>query len=80
VAGAEEEGNRAAARSFQFAMDVEKVHYDLYSEALESVQGGMDLAEAPIVVCDVCGYTVSGEAPDKCPICGAKKERFFEVE
>ncbi|MCK4583655.1 rubrerythrin family protein [Candidatus Bathyarchaeota archaeon] len=27
-------------------------------------------------VCDVCGYTVEGEPPERCPICKAKKERF----
>ena len=30
-------------------------------------------------VCSVCGYTVEGEAPDRCPICGAVKEVFTSV-
>ena len=30
--------------------------------------------------CDVCGNTVNGEAPDKCPICGAPRKQFSEVE
>ncbi|MCQ2753790.1 MAG: NADH peroxidase, partial [bacterium] len=30
-------------------------------------------------VCSVCGYTVEGEAPDRCPICGAVKEVFTAV-
>ncbi|MFA5191351.1 MAG: hypothetical protein WC740_11530 [Verrucomicrobiia bacterium] len=34
----------------------------------------------PIHVCEVCGHTVVGEAPDKCPICGARKEEFVEVK
>jgi rubrerythrin len=27
-------------------------------------------------ICTVCGYTLEGDAPDKCPICGSKKEKF----
>ncbi len=27
-------------------------------------------------VCSVCGYTTDGSAPDKCPQCGAAKEKF----
>ena len=29
--------------------------------------------------CTICGYTAQGEAPDVCPVCGAKKEKFIEV-
>ena len=27
-------------------------------------------------VCSVCGYTADGSAPEKCPQCGAAKEKF----
>ncbi len=31
--------------------------------------------------CEVCGYVWDGEeAPDACPKCGAKKEKFAEIE
>ena len=31
--------------------------------------------------CSVCGYIWDGEGPpDKCPKCGAKKEKFVELE
>ncbi len=80
VAEAEKEGNKAALRSFKGAMEVEEIHAGLYSEALASVKDGNDLADAPIYVCEVCGNTVIGEAPDNCPICGVPKEKFFLVE
>ena len=80
IAEAEKEGNKAALSSFKFANAVEKVHHALYSDALKTLQAGKDLPAAPIYVCDVCGYTVAGEAPDKCPVCSAKKERFFEAK
>jgi rubrerythrin len=80
LAEAEKDGHKAAATSFRFAMAVEKVHHDLYADALKSLKGGKDLPTKAIFVCNVCGYTTAGQAPDKCPVCGAKKERFFEVK
>ena len=76
---AEAEGNKAALVSFRNANTVEETHYNLYSEALETLVGGGDLPAAPIHVCDICGNTVVGDAPDKCPVCGAPKTRFAEV-
>jgi rubrerythrin len=80
LAGAEAEGHKKAEISFRNALAVEKTHYDLYSEALKAVEAGGDLPAAEIYVCDVCGHTVTGGAPDRCPVCGAKHERFFAVE
>ena len=80
VATAEAEGNKAALISFRNAMTVEKVHYDLYSKALESLKSGSDLSAASIYVCQVCGHTLIGEPHDNCPVCGALKEKFFEVK
>ena len=31
-------------------------------------------------VCTVCGYTAEGEAPEKCPVCGAAKSAFTEMK
>ena len=76
---AEAEGHKAALISFRNANAVEEIHYGLYSKALETLAAGADLPAASIHVCDVCGNTVVGEAPDKCPICGAPKAKFEEV-
>lgn len=75
----EAEGHKAALVSFRNANAVEKTHYDLYSNALETLQAGKDLAPAAIYVCEVCGHTDVGQAPDKCPVCGAAKSKFTEV-
>lgn len=80
VAQAEKEGNRAATHSFRNAMAVEETHHGLYSAALAAAEGGKDLPAENVYVCEVCGHTVTGEAPDKCPVCGAPKKRFFAVE
>lgn len=77
---AESEKNAAAAASFRNALAVEKIHYDLYSQALETFRKGKDLPAQDIYICEVCGNTVLGHAPDKCPICGAPKAKFTRVE
>jgi rubrerythrin len=79
VAEAEAEGNQPALMSFKFAMAVEEVHHGLYSQALEAVQAGSDLPEAPIHVCPVCGDTFVGEAPEKCPVCGTPSSKFEAI-
>ena len=80
VEQAEGEGNHAAAASFRNALAVEQIHADLYAEALSKAKAGEDMAAAKIMVCPVCGNTVLGDAPDKCPVCGVPGDKFFEVE
>ena len=74
---AEAEGNSSARMSFQFANAVEKIHAELYQKAAEQMG---DLDDVDYYVCDVCGNTVEGDPPDKCPICGAAKKAFFKVD
>ena len=73
------DGHKRAAHSIENALAVEKTHARLYGEAIAAVAAGKDLDAAPMHVCDVCGHTVVGEAPDVCPVCKAKRGRFFEV-
>ena len=74
---AAEEGNKVAERSFRFANEVEKVHADLYQNALDNLE---DLPETDYYVCSVCGYTCETAPPETCPVCGAKPNAFFKVE
>ncbi len=74
---AKADGDKAAERSFDFANQVEKVHADLYQKALDNLD---NLTETAYSVCAVCGYTCEGDAPDTCPVCGAKSNVFFKVE
>ena len=67
-----------AKRSFHFALEAEKIHADLFSKAKESVKEGKDMQMKAVYICPVCGHTVLDEAPDKCPVCGAKKEMYKE--
>ena len=77
IADAKEEDNKAALMSFMYANAVEKIHAELYQKALDAMSG---LAETAYFVCDVCGNTVEGEAPDKCPICGVSKDHFMKID
>ena len=77
---AKTESNAAAERTFNYANEVEKIHHELYKKALDAVENGKDLKDDDIYVCSVCGYTHEGEAPDKCPVCGALKKAFNKVE
>lgn len=76
---AEAEGNKAAVISFRNANAVEEIHHGLYSDALKTLEAGKDLPPAAIHVCEVCGNTVVGETPDRCPVCGAVRSKFKEV-
>jgi rubrerythrin len=80
LAEAEKEKNREAATSFSNALAVERIHHGLYTEALDTLNAGRDLPASSIFVCNVCGNTVVGEPPDRCPVCNSPKKKFFEVE
>jgi rubrerythrin len=77
---AESENNRRARITFGYANEVEKIHHGLYQKALEALEAGQQLKDEPFFVCQVCGNTVAGEAPDKCPVCGAPHSKFKRVE
>jgi len=77
---AEAEGNQAAKNSFDLANKVEQVHHALYTKALDVVQAGKMLPDQACFVCQVCGMTVEGKAPDKCPVCGAPKKQFKKID
>lgn len=74
---AKSEGNDAAYMSFANANAVEEIHAGLYQKALDNLGGN---EETDYYVCQVCGNTVEGEPPDKCPICGAPKKMFKRID
>jgi rubrerythrin len=69
---------KGAIRSINYALETEKIHEVMYNQARESVTAGKDIEASPIYVCPVCGHTVFGEAPDKCPICKLPKDKYHE--
>jgi rubrerythrin len=77
IATAQEDGDKAAERSFRYANEVESVHADLYQKALDNLDS---MVEAVYYVCSVCGFTCENEPPGKCPVCNAASKAFFKVE
>ncbi len=77
---AEQEENAAAERTFNYANDVEQIHYSYYQAALKAMDVGQPLKDETYSICQACGNTVTGEAPDNCPLCDAPKTQFKQVE
>ena len=76
VEEAKEEGNKGAEITLNHALEVEKVHHKLFQEALDNLD---DFPVKDYFVCNACGYTVTDEPPDKCPVCGSVKGAFYQV-
>ncbi|HNQ19326.1 MAG TPA: rubrerythrin family protein, partial [Smithellaceae bacterium] len=78
IEAAKAEGHKEAQRSFTFANEVEKIHAGLYQKVLDELD---TVKEAySYYVCPVCGYTAEKEAPETCPVCGAKGKMFKKVD
>jgi rubrerythrin len=76
LATAKAEAIKPAEMSFDYANQVEKIHAVLYEKALANL--GKNEA-VDYYVCPVCGNTVEGKAPDKCPICNVPGSKFVKV-
>ena len=74
---ASEEGDKRAAMSFSQARDAEESHAQLYKAALEAM---MEDKEHSYFVCSICGYVAEDEAPEVCPVCNAKRDKFLKSE
>jgi rubrerythrin len=77
---AKKENNKAAVSSFDMANQVEQIHHKLFQAALKDLEGGKSAKDTPYYVCPVCGNTVAGTAPDRCPICGTPGSKFKKIE
>jgi rubrerythrin len=80
IKDAETEGELRALKSFKHAWAVEKVHEDLYREALALLEAGEKEDETyEYYVCPVCGFTHKRNAPDRCPVCNTPGSRFEKI-
>ncbi len=75
---AELQGEEKAKRSIRYALEAEKIHAELYSEARKLAEDGRDIEIEKVSICSVCGHTVIGDAPERCPVCNAGKSAFKE--
>lgn len=70
------QNEKGAQLSFHYALSAEKIHAALFQKAKQAVDSGKDVELGPVHICLVCGWTHEGDAPDKCPVCGATKDKF----
>jgi rubrerythrin len=76
---AERENDKAAQRTFNYALAAEAEHATLYTDALknlESRKGGTTV----YYVCPVCGKTVTMIDFAACPVCACPKDKFAVVQ
>ncbi|MFQ6013962.1 MAG: rubrerythrin family protein [Anaerolineae bacterium] len=73
---AELQGEKGAVRTTDWALQAEKVHAGMYQQAKQSLEADQDLEVGDIFICEACGWTLFGEAPDRCPVCKAPRDRF----
>lgn len=73
---AEFQGEKGAVRSTHFALEAEKIHETMYTNARAAMAKSKDLELGTVSICPICGYTIEGRAPEFCPVCGAKRESF----
>lgn len=71
--------NHKAKRMFNYALEAEKVHAELYKLALQFAEQGKDLDVSEIYLCPVCGHIEFGKPKEKCPICGALADKYINV-
>ena len=67
---------RGAQWSFNYALQAEMIHAKLFQAAREKAEAGEDIQLDAMHICSTCGHTREEKAPDRCPLCGARKELF----
>jgi rubrerythrin len=77
---AKQERNDRAERTFDYANKVEKIHFGYFEAALKDIKDAKKPEDEIYYVCQVCGNTVKGAPPDKCPICGSPAKVFKKIE
>lgn len=77
IKDAHEEKDTVAEQIFTHLRDAESVHMKLYERAIYHM---IKDKITTYYVCTVCGYVSDNKLPNKCPICGADKEKFKTIK
>lgn len=67
-----------AKKMFKWAMEVERVHAELYKIALEAAKTGKDI-DCEVWLCPVCGHLELKNPPEKCPVCGVPASKYERI-
>jgi rubrerythrin len=71
--------NHKGKTMLEYANKVERVHADLYKQALAALQAGKDLDAMDVYLCPVCGHLEFGKPPEKCPVCNVPGARYQKI-
>jgi rubrerythrin len=66
----------SAAAQFRLTQEVDTQHGELFKEALE--RAGR-IPKASYYVCGGCGFIMTSEKTDECPVCHSKKDKFEKI-
>lgn len=85
LAEAKRQKNRAAIRTFAWALEAEKAHARLYAEAVALLEAGKTDswigAAREFFICTVCGYTSeTARLDERCPVCRCSQDRFEAIQ
>lgn len=79
IAMAKKERNMDAIKTFNYAMEVEKGHAGLYTDAMNNLEKMKQMTHS-YWVCPVCGETFAAKQSAPCPICATPNEKFMEIK
>src|SRR5260370_18785827 len=68
--------NAAAILTFEWALEAEKTHARLFSEAIALLESGWLISARNFYVCPACGYTSETPEGERCPVCNLLWEKF----
>ncbi len=80
IEDAQVDRNENARITFDLAFKVEQSHNDIFEKAFSTTKSGQRIANETWYVCQVCGNTVTKEAPAKCSVCNNSSEKFNKVD
>jgi rubrerythrin len=72
--------NTAAIRTFEWALEAERTHARLFSEAIAVLESGWLIAARNFYVCTVCGHTSEAAEGECCPACNLHWDKFEIVQ
>ncbi len=74
---AKTQGEKLAEVYIRYALEAEKIHEEMYKDALENINNKQDKDVDKVYICPVCGFTTIGDLDiDKCPVCGVSTDKF----
>jgi rubrerythrin len=76
MAVAKAQNEKGGIRSFHYALEAEKIHAAMFTEANQAVDSGEDMVLDDEQICSVCGHTTQGEAQGRSPVCNQPPQVF----